>query len=138
MEVGQIVVQEAAQRAGYGGVVDHDVKPAQAGDGSLDQRGDLLRIGHVDQVKPRAGAQCASQLRAVAVTDVGDDHRSAPLVQRFDGRSPDTGRSAGNDRYLAFELVVFHHAHSTSLEWRRELGRNRHGTVMFESHTLIP
>jgi hypothetical protein len=80
MEVGEIVVQEAAKPAGYGGVVDHDVQSAEAGDGAVDQRGNLLRFGDVDQVKPSAGAQCAGQLLALAITDVGDDYRSAPLV----------------------------------------------------------
>ena len=58
--------QEAPERARDAGVVEHDVEPAESGDGEVDQLLDLLRVGHIGPLEGGRLAQRLGQLLALA------------------------------------------------------------------------
>src|SRR5262249_39907545 len=96
------------------GVVHQDVQAAQVGDGLPDQRGGLLRVGHVGADGHRLAAAVLDRrddgLGLLAPAAVVDRHVGAPLGQREGGGPADAPRRAGDQRHLTLQL----HVHSSS------------------------
>ena len=77
------------------GVVERDVDRAVGVLRGLEQRVDLLLVGHVDLDEGRevGAAELAHQLVAALLVDVADDDLGALLDEALDGRQPDARSS---------------------------------------------
>jgi hypothetical protein len=118
--------------AGDGGVVDHDVEPAEPVHRLADQGVDLIparRVG-VDPGNVAAGGadEVLGVLAALARIgpDVRDDDRRAFGGEANRDRAPDSGGGARYDRDAAFEASLRHERPQHTV-WRPAIGRPRPG-----------
>lgn len=91
-----LVERDAFQRPGHGdaGVVDQTGERRAAD--ALGERGDLRRVGHVDDRRLDPGVGHV-QRGAVLLAPDAREHREAAARQAQRGRAPDAGRRAGDD-----------------------------------------
>src|SRR5262249_54893328 len=105
VEIGQVVVEQSAQRARYPGVVHHDVQAAEFLDGGSHHGPDLFGVGDVRPAEQCGGAQPGGQLLSPVGLDVGDDD-PGPLVHKaFHDSATDAGGPTGDDGDLAVQFV---------------------------------
>ena len=71
-EVGEVVWQESFELAADAGVVEHDVQTAEAVDGVVDQRLNLVCVAHIGLLEGDRFADFSGHLLAVVHVDVGD------------------------------------------------------------------
>ena len=100
VEVTQIVSQEPAERTGDAGVVEHDVQPAECLHGEVDQRLDLVDVGHVGPPEGHGIAQLGRQRLALLDVHVGDDDLGPFADEELDGGPADPARPPGDDGNL--------------------------------------
>ena len=86
VEVGEVVVEEAAARAADPGVVAHDVEPAEALDREVDGRLHLVGVGDVGLLERGRVAELGGQRLAALGVDVGDDDPRAFGDEALDDR----------------------------------------------------
>ena len=105
MKIGQIVVEQSAQRAGNPSVVHHDVQTAEFLDGRRHQCPDLCGIGNVRPAKKSAGAERGGQLLSPVGLDIGDDDPGSLGRKPFHDSATDTRGATGDDGDLAIQFV---------------------------------
>ena len=81
VEVGEVVVEEAAAPAADPGVVAHDVEPAELLDREVDDRLHLVGVGDVGLLERGRRAELRGQRLAALGVDVGDDDLRALLAR---------------------------------------------------------
>src|SRR6202012_1977891 len=107
LEVGQVVVEEAAMHLARGpGVVHHDVEPAEGLDGSRDQGPDLFGVRDVGQTENHVAAQLGGQLFTTLTLDVGDHHSRALGQELLDDSGADAGGTSGDDLDLVEQFIA--------------------------------
>ena len=105
-EVVKLEIEKAQRgRRHDAGVVEHDVEPAELGDGGVDQRLNLGLIGDIGLLKHGIAAELGGQRLAALGIHIGDHHLGALGDEQLDGGAPDAARPARDDRDLAAQFL---------------------------------
>ena len=90
------------------GVVEHDVEPAEARHGEVDERLHLVRVGDVGPPEGGGVTELRRHLFAARRVHVGDDHLRAFFDEELDRRAADAGGTARDHHHPTVEPGVDH------------------------------